>query len=65
MPRDPMDPKFTSQNPIVEAATRIRARRQIGAAIDAATGETVARKPGDAEESLRAFAQSLVAGCKR
>ena len=62
-----MDPKFTSQNPIVEAASRIRARRHIGAAIDAATatGDNLERAPEDAEASLRAFAQSLIAGSKR
>ena len=62
---DPMKPEFTAQNPIVEAATRIRARREMGALIDAATGETQPRKPEDAEESLELFAQSLANGCKR
>ena len=61
---DPMKPEFTAQNPIVEAATRLRARRDIGRAIDAdndsapATGE-------DAEASLRLFVQRLLDGAKR
>ena len=63
--RDPMKPEFTAQNPIVEAATRIRARRDMGALIDAATGEEQPRKPEDAEESLQLFAQLLANGCKR
>ena len=52
---DPMDPEFTGQNPIVAAATRIRARRDLAAAIDSATGDAPTRKPEDAEESLRLF----------
>ena len=62
---DPMKPEFTGQNPIVEAASRIRARRELGAAIDAATGAMSVRRPEDAEESLRAFAELLAAGCTR
>ncbi|MBV8489021.1 MAG: hypothetical protein JO199_00735 [Candidatus Eremiobacteraeota bacterium] len=62
---DPMDPEFTGQNPIVAAASRIRARREIGKAIDAATGEPAERKPEDAEESLRLFGDRLVVGAKR
>lgn len=60
-----MDPEFTGQNPIVAAATRIRARRELGALIDAATGEAVARQPEDAEESLRLFGANLDTGLKR
>jgi hypothetical protein len=60
---DPMKPEFTAQNPIVEAAERIRARRQLGAAIDAGTSE--APPFDDAESGLRAFAQSIMAGCTR
>ncbi|MGR4064524.1 MAG: hypothetical protein ACLQPV_03660 [Vulcanimicrobiaceae bacterium] len=59
---DPMKPEFTAQNPIVAAAEKIRARREIGAAIDSATHEAPPRKPEDAEESLRAFADRLAAG---
>jgi hypothetical protein len=62
---DPMDPEFTAQNPIVEAATKIRARRELERAIDAAAGEVVARKPEDAEESLRLFAEHVRAGSRR
>jgi hypothetical protein len=61
---DPMKPDFTAQNPIVEAATRIRARRQIEAAIDAQTGEQNV-VPDDAEAALRLFAKGLQDGCKR
>ena len=62
---DPMKPEFTAQNPIVEAASRIRARRDLASVIDASTGEPVDRKPGDAEESLRLFARNLNDGAKR
>jgi hypothetical protein len=62
---DPMDPEFTGQNPIVAAATRIRARRELGRAVDAATGSSPQRRADDAEESLRLFAESAAAGCKR
>jgi hypothetical protein len=60
-----MDPKFTAQNPIVAAAERIRSRRELGKVIDAATGASKPRKPEDAEESLRLFADAAAAGCKR
>jgi len=59
-----MDPKFTAQNPIVAAATRIRARREIARALDAGTDAPL-RRPEDAEESLRLFADNAAAGCKR
>ena len=62
---DPMEPEFTAQNPIVEAASRLRARRELGSLIDAATGEASDRKPEDAEESLAAFAKALEAGARR
>jgi hypothetical protein len=61
---DPMKPDFTAQNPIVEAASRIRARRQIDAAIDAQTGE-LDGIADDAESALRLFAKGLQEGCKR
>jgi hypothetical protein len=60
-----MDPDFTGQNPIVAAASRIRARRELGAVIDAATGQAIPRKPEDAEESLRLFGENLAMACKR
>ena len=62
---DPMEPEFTGQNPIVAAAERIRARRQIGQAIDAAAGEPASPAADDASASLRRFAQRLASGCKR
>lgn len=62
---DPLDPEFTGQNPIVAAATRIRARREIGRAIDAAQGDVPAGRPEDAESALRLFGEYLVTGCKR
>jgi hypothetical protein len=65
MAPDPLDPEFTGQNPIVEAASRIRARRELGSVIDASTGEPVAKKPEDADESLRLFARNLNDGAKR
>jgi hypothetical protein len=61
---DPMKPEFTAQNPIVEAASRIRARREIDRAIDAADEEH-ARPPEDAEESLALFHRRLLEGAKR
>ncbi len=62
---DPMDPNFTAQNPIVAAAQKIRARREVERALDEATGEVAPHKPEDAEESLRLFAEHLAAGIKR
>lgn len=62
---DPMKPEFTAQNPIVDAANRIRAQRELARVIDAETGEPVARKPEDAEESLRLFYDHLQMGAKR
>jgi hypothetical protein len=62
---DPMEPEFTAQNPIVAAAERIRARRDLGAAIDSATGDAPAGTPEDAEASLRLFIEHLNTGAKR
>jgi hypothetical protein len=62
---DPMDPEFTGQNPIVAAATRIRARRDLNAAIDSATGDAPERATEDAEESLSLFIEHLNTGAKR
>lgn len=59
-----MDPEFTAQNPIVAAASRIRARRELASVIDA--GDDSAPAPAeDAEESLRLFARRLTDGAKR
>jgi hypothetical protein len=60
---DPMKPEFTAQNPIVEAASRLRARRELARAIDAQSGEGTA--PEDAEESLSALHRRLLDGAKR
>jgi hypothetical protein len=60
-----MDPEFTGQNPIVAAATRLRAKRDLSAAIDSATGDAPARKAEDAEESLRLFIEHLNVGTRR
>jgi hypothetical protein len=61
---DPMKPEFTAQNPIVEAATRLRARRDIGRAIDAGDAGSPALGE-DAEASLRLFVGRLLDGAKR
>ncbi len=60
-----MKPEFTAQNPIVEAASRIRARRELGSVVDDATSGAPAEKPQDAQESLALFAKQLAEGCKR
>ena len=60
---DPMKPEFTAQNPIVEAASRLRARRDVARAVDAQTGE--GSVPEDAEESLAAMHARLVDGATR
>lgn len=62
---DPMDPEFTAQNPIVAAATRIRAKRELARAVDDAAEAAPRRRAEDAEESLRLFAESAAAGCTR
>jgi hypothetical protein len=54
------------QNPIVAMAERIRARRDLGAAIDSATGNAAAPRRGDdAEARLSALAEVLAVGTKR
>ena len=58
---DPYDEKFTAQNPIVAAASRIRARREIERAIG--EGQDVAFE--DAESAFAAFGAQLQAGVKR
>jgi hypothetical protein len=60
---DPLDKEFTQQNPIVAAATRIRARREIERAASAGDTEPVAFE--DAEQALAAFGERLAAGAKR
>jgi hypothetical protein len=54
------------QNPIVALATRIRARRDLGAAIDSAAAETAPPPPGDdAEASFAALADVLATASRR
>jgi len=55
------------QNPIVAMAERIRARRDLGAAIDSATGNAPAPpvRADDAEGRLAALAGVLAVGTKR
>jgi hypothetical protein len=61
---DPMKPEFTAQNPIVEAASRLRARREMDGAID--RDQTAAdRPPEDAEESMAALHARLLDAAKR
>ncbi|HTU69262.1 MAG TPA: hypothetical protein VMF11_02985 [Candidatus Baltobacteraceae bacterium] len=61
---DPLKPEFTAQNPIVEAASRIRARREIGKVIDAESGAQLPAAE-DAEAALALFHRSLQDGAKR
>lgn len=60
-----MKPEFTAQNPIVEAATRLRARRDIGQAIDAGADDGSQPTGEDAEGSLRLFVRRLLDAAKR
>jgi hypothetical protein len=55
------------QNPIVALATRIRARRDLGAAIDSAAAETPAAPPAgdDAEARFAALADILATASRR
>lgn len=62
---DPMDPEFTGENPIVAAASRIRARRELGKLIDSATGATAPPPAEDAQASLRLLGERLAIGSKR
>lgn len=60
---DPFDEKFTAQNPIVAAAERIRARREIERAAEG--GNAPQRQYDDAPEAFTAFGDLLAAGTKR
>lgn len=60
---DPFDEKFTQQNPIVAAAMRIRARRDIERIVDESQGGAAPLE--DAEQAFFAFGTQLQAGCKR
>ncbi len=52
-------------NPIVAAAMRLRARKDLGAAVDSAMPAAPADRFEDAAVSLRAFGGSLQVGAKR
>ncbi|MFN2448482.1 MAG: hypothetical protein ABR508_01640 [Candidatus Baltobacteraceae bacterium] len=58
----PFDEDFTAQNPIVAAATKIRARREIEKAIDG-SGSPAAFD--DAQSAFAAFGAQLQTGIKR
>ncbi len=60
---DPLDEKFTRENPIVAAANRIRDQRRIAQAADQSTGEGIAYD--DAQSAFDAFGLLLAAGSKR
>lgn len=60
---DPFDEEFTRQNPIVAAATRIRARKEIERVVD--EGQTQAVPFEDAESAFRAFGEQLQMSAKR
>jgi hypothetical protein len=59
------DEEPLNENPIVAAAMRIRARRDISGAIDSAMGGGAERRFEDAEEALGAFAEQLHVGVRR
>jgi hypothetical protein len=60
---DPFDEEFTHQNPIVAAAMRIRARKEIEHAVGSDPQQPVAYD--DAESAFAAFGQQLQLGTKR
>jgi hypothetical protein len=60
---DPFDEEFTHQNPIVAAAMRIRARREIERAVDETSGGSISYE--DAESAFAALGTQLAAGTKR
>jgi hypothetical protein len=53
------------QNPIVAMAMKIRARRELGAAIDSATAGVAGQVADDAEARFAALADVLATGSKR
>ena len=57
-----MDPE---QNPIVAMAQKIRARRDLGAAIDSATGNVAGPRGDDAAARFAALAEVVAVGAKR
>jgi hypothetical protein len=62
-----MDPRDIGENPnpIVAMAMRIRARKDIEAAIDSATPSGAVTPGGDTATSLEAFGAALAVGAKR
>jgi hypothetical protein len=60
---DPFDEEFTQQNPIVAAAMRIRARKEIERTVDAGAQQPVAYE--DADSAFAAFGHELQMGSKR
>lgn len=59
------DDEPLNENPIVAAAMRIRARRDLGGAIDSALSGTQAGGFEDAEQALRAFIDQVHTGVRR
>jgi hypothetical protein len=53
------------ENPIVAMATKLRARRDLGAAIDSATAGVASPRGDDAESRFAALAEVLATGSKR
>ena len=53
------------QNPIVAMAEKIRARRELGAAIDSATADAAAPRGDDAGDRFAALGEVLAVGTKR
>ena len=60
-----MNPDEPRQNPIVAMATKLRARRDLGAAIDSATENVPAANGNDADAAFAALADALAIGSKR
>lgn len=60
---DPFDEEFSHQNPIVAAANRIRARKEIDRAVDDGSQQPVAYE--DAESAFAAFGVQLQMASKR
>jgi len=53
------------ENPIVAMANRLRARRDLGAAIDSATGDAAPPRGDDADARFAALSAALATGTKR
>ena len=59
------DDQPLNENPIVAAAMRIRARRDLGGAIDSALSTSATSPYEDAEQALRAFGDQVFTGVRR